>query len=980
MTHPPSAAPHRRSYPLHIHISTLFLVLVLAIGIVLSILNYQRSSEIVSQATDDLFVRIARETVSELEKLIRPADTATRLLAQQRAVRATNLNDRLDSLGYYVTALQANPSIVSFYAGYEDGDFFLVRRINSEAEQRTLQAPPGTAYVVQSIERDAVRPATAEYLYYDSALNLLGRQPRPEYLSYDPRQRGWYALAAQAPDVRRTDPYVFFTTGKVGITLTQRSPSGPATVGSDIQLDALAELLQRQRVTPASEVVIFDNAGRVVGYHDEERTVRRDPGTPTPRLSTVTELDAPALSHLVASVRSSPAGGKLEFDTADGRSWHSTVNLLQEQNDQKLYLGLAVPENELLAEVREARRRSLILFGGLVLLSIPLTIFSARLIARPLERLADEAEAVRHFDFSKPANVSSIVKEVADLADTMDGMKATIRRFLDITTTVAAEDDFSRLLPRLLDETASAAKAHSGVLYLATDNGALLTPAALRLRARCQAVAEPVAQALGNAPGVLREVISTINARAIAGRIDDAEAELFGLPALGLELHAERPVIAVALYNRKHQLVGAMLLFGAEEVESDRLSFITALSGSAAVSLESRELINAQKELFEAFIRLMASAIDAKSPYTGGHCARVPELTKMLVRAACDTTTGPYKDFQLTPDEWEAVHVAGWLHDCGKVTTPEYVVDKATKLETIYDRIHEVRMRFEVLKRDAEIGNLRKLLAGGDPATCATELDAALRTLDDEFAFVATCNEGGEFMAPEKVERLRQIAARTWQRTLDDRIGIAHEERTRKEDSPAVPLPATEALLADKPEHRIERREAERFGPGNPWGFRLDTPELLYNRGELYNLSVGRGTLSAEERYKINDHITQTIIMLSALPFPKHLQSVPELAGGHHEKMDGTGYPKRLTRDQMSPVARMMAIADIFEALTAADRPYKKGKTLSESLKIMSFMRRDQHIDPELFELFLRSGVHRSYAERYMRPEQIDEVDINAYL
>ncbi|MDQ8022392.1 MAG: HD domain-containing phosphohydrolase [Moraxellaceae bacterium] len=980
MTHPQSAAPRRRSFPLHIHISTLFLVLVLAIGIVLSILNYQRSAEIVAQATDDLFVRIARETVSELDKLVRPADTATRLLAQQRAVRATTLNERLDSLGYYVTALQANPNIVSFYAGYEDGDFFLVRRINSEAEQRSLRAPSGTAFVVQSIERDTARPASAEYRYYDSGLRLLERQPRPEYLSYDPRQRAWYALAALGPDIRRTDPYVFFTTGKVGITLTQRSPVGPATVGTDIQLDTLADLLRRQRVTPSAEVVIFDNEGRVVGYHDEQRSVRRDPDKPTPRLATVTELDAPALSHLVASSRSDPAGGKLEFDTEDGRSWHATISLLQDQNGQKLYLGLAVPENELLAEVREARRRSLLLFGALVLLSIPLTIFSARLIARPLERLVDEANAVRHFDFGKPGNVSSIVKEVADLADTMEGMKATIRRFLDITTTVAAEDDFGRLLPRLLDETASAAGAHSGVLYLATDNGASLIPAALRIHARCEAVHDPAAQALGDAPEVLREVISTINARAIAGRIPDAEATQFGLPALGLTLHAERPVIAVALYNRKHQLVGAMLLFGAGEVENDRLSFITALSGSAAVSLESRELINAQKELFEAFIRLMASAIDAKSPYTGGHCARVPELTKMLARAACDTREGPYKDFQLSPDEWEAVHVAGWLHDCGKVTTPEYVVDKATKLETIYDRIHEVRMRFEVLKRDAEITSLRSLLAGADPATCAAELDTALRTLDEEFAFVATSNEGGEFMAPEKVERLRQIAARTWQRTLDDRIGIAHEERSRKEHTPAPPLPATEPLLADKPEHRIERREAERLGPDNPWGFKLETPELLYNRGELYNLSVGRGTLSAEERYKINDHMTQTIIMLSALPFPKHLQNVPELAGGHHEKMDGTGYPKRLTREQMSPVARMMAIADIFEALTAADRPYKKGKPLSEALKIMSFMRRDQHIDPELFELFLRSGVYRTYAQRFMRPEQIDDVDINAYL
>jgi HD-GYP domain-containing protein (c-di-GMP phosphodiesterase class II) len=200
------------------------------------------------------------------------------------------------------------------------------------------------------------------------------------------------------------------------------------------------------------------------------------------------------------------------------------------------------------------------------------------------------------------------------------------------------------------------------------------------------------------------------------------------------------------------------------------------------------------------------------------------------------------------------------------------------------------------------------------------------------------------------------------------------------ERAPAPPLPVRERLLADKPEQRFERSAQERIAPDNRWGFRMEVPELLYNKGELYNLSVARGTLSAEERYKINEHIVQTQIMLSQLPFPRHLREVPEIAGSHHEKMDGTGYPKRLTREQMSPVARMMAIADIFEALTAVDRPYKRGKTLTEAIAIMARMRDEQHIDPDLFELFLRSGVYRQYADRFMQPAQIDEVRIDDYL
>jgi HD-GYP domain-containing protein (c-di-GMP phosphodiesterase class II) len=423
-----------------------------------------------------------------------------------------------------------------------------------------------------------------------------------------------------------------------------------------------------------------------------------------------------------------------------------------------------------------------------------------------------------------------------------------------------------------------------------------------------------------------------------------------------------------------------MLLLLDEPPDEAQVSFVAAFSGSAAVSLEARELIQQQKQLFEAFIQLIASAIDAKSPYTGGHCARVPELTKMLARAACAQTEGPFADFALSEQAWEAVHVAAWLHDCGKVTTPEYVVDKSTKLETLYDRIHEVRMRFEVLKRDAVIAMHEAVTAGRSAVLARTEMEAACRALDEDYAFVAACNEGGEYLSPEKQERLKTIAQRTWLRTLDDRLGISHEERTRKAREPAPSLPVAEPLLADRAEHRIERNPQDQLAPDNPWGFKVQVPELLYNRGELYNLLVSRGTLSAEERYKINEHMVQTIKMLTRLPFPKHLRNVPEIAGGHHEKMDGTGYPRRLRREDMSPVARMMAIADIFEALTAVDRPYKQGKTLSEALKIMAAMRRDQHIDPELFALFLRSGVYLEYAQRYMQPALIDTINIEDYL
>lgn len=408
---------------------------------------------------------------------------------------------------------------------------------------------------------------------------------------------------------------------------------------------------------------------------------------------------------------------------------------------------------------------------------------------------------------------------------------------------------------------------------------------------------------------------------------------------------------------------------------------IEALASQAAVALENQNLIEAQKNLLDSFIELMASAVDAKSPYTGGHCQRVPELTKMLTSAACDISEGPFASFDLDEEEWYELHIGAWLHDCGKVTTPEYVVDKATKLETITDRVHEVRTRFEVIKREAVIAHQREVIEGRRDADDDAELNAELAQIDDDFAFIAECNLGGEFMAEERIERLRQVAERTFTRTLDNRLGVAHEELQRMEGTPAESLPVVEKLLQDRPDH-IHEHDTVVYSadPDNPYGFRIEVPQYKFNKGEVYNLSIGRGTLTEEERFKINDHIVQTIVMLEQLPFPKHLEHVPEIAGGHHEKMDGTGYPKQLMGGDMSIPARVMAIADVFEALTAADRPYKKPKTLSESIRIMSFMVKDQHLDSELFRLFLESGVYKEYAERYLLPSQLDEVEVAQFL
>jgi HD-GYP domain-containing protein (c-di-GMP phosphodiesterase class II) len=526
----------------------------------------------------------------------------------------------------------------------------------------------------------------------------------------------------------------------------------------------------------------------------------------------------------------------------------------------------------------------------------------------------------------------------------------------------------------LVRETMQVAGSTSGALYLVQDH--VMQPASAWTRGTDEITSALSKMPLAAAPPFVYEAI--LDGATRTGTLpDDSETESLLEP---LSSGDAQHVAAVPLINRQREPVGVMLLLRAAPFQAPELAFVSALASLSANALELRGLVKAQSDLFDAFIRLIAGAIDAKSPHTGGHCARVPELVKLIARAACDAREGPFENFTMSESDWEALHVAAWLHDCGKVTTPEYVIDKATKLETLYDRIHEIRMRFEVLKRDAEIRYLQSRFRGEDDATAMTRRDAELRQLDDEFAFVAACNHGAEYMDDAQIERLRRIASRTWLRTLDDRAGISHEDLARKAQTSPARLPVAEPLLADKSEHYIERSSSDRIPQENPWGFELDIPNLLYNRGELHNLCIARGTLCREERYKIQEHIVQTQIMLSRLTFPKHLRAVPEIAGNHHETMVGTGYPKRLVRHEMSIEARMMAVADVFEALTAKDRPYKRAKTLSESVSIMASMTRRGHIDPDLFELFLVSGAYRTYAEQFMGRDQIDEVDIRQYL
>lgn len=423
--------------------------------------------------------------------------------------------------------------------------------------------------------------------------------------------------------------------------------------------------------------------------------------------------------------------------------------------------------------------------------------------------------------------------------------------------------------------------------------------------------------------------------------------------------------------NRKYDQV---------ELVDTRIKEIWDLSTSLAeMSGALKQHEQAQEAFLEAVIKLIAQAIDDKSAYTAGHCNRVPELGIMLAEAAEQSNSALFKDFKFAnADEKREFRIAAWLHDCGKITTPEYIVDKGSKLETNYNRIHEVRMRFEVLWRDAEIAALTQQLATqADKAKITAELASRQQQLIADFEFIATANVGGEFMSADKVARIKALSSQTWLRYFDDSIGLSPVEELAKVSTSSV-LPVVEKLLSDKPEHVIKRERNVEFDP--KLGIKMDVPEHQYNLGEVYNLTISRGTLTAEDRFKINEHMISTIKMLENLPFPPELSRVPRYASTHHETLKGTGYPRKLTGDDLSIPERILVIADIFEALTASDRPYKKAKPISVAIDIMHKMALDEHLDIELFKLFLQSGTHIKYAQQYLKPEQLDEVDLSKYL
>ncbi len=554
---------------------------------------------------------------------------------------------------------------------------------------------------------------------------------------------------------------------------------------------------------------------------------------------------------------------------------------------------------------------------------------------------------------------------------------STLSELLDITSNIAQSSDYTATLAEIIRFAGKSCEADAGFFYTVNEDKFITLEYSYNASLK--------QEKFGSDNNTYCGTLFLPDAKNKAKRSDIEQAALnnevinlshiYGNSDLNIDFYSRydeenkynsSSSITIPLTNHKGYLVGLAQFVNPQDFKGKFISFtsqmqkkLQSICNLAALVLENRKLNEDFGHLLESFIEVLARAIDAKSPYTGSHCQRVPVIARMLAAAAVQEESGPLKNFDMNNDDWYALNIASWLHDCGKVTTPEYIVDKATKLETIYNRIHEIRNRFEILRRDAHIDYLKKRLSDTAPQEALqAEFLSKIQKLEEDFSFVAQCNIGDSPLTDKDIDRLSDISQQTFIRYFSRLKGLSWAERDRIQDKELYDKPATESLLQNRDDLFFNK----------------------YNLGELYNLEIRNGTITKEEREKINEHIIVTIDMLKALHFPRELANVVEYAGAHHERMDGKGYPNGLTGNQMSVPAKIMAIADIFEALTANDRPYKEPKKLSQVLKIMQDMKNNGHIDPDLYEVFIRSGIYKDYAEQYVSPQQIDDFNPEDYL
>lgn len=804
----------------------------------------------------------------------------------------------------WVAALAVEPSLHALRAVLNDGRYFEVVVLRDAAGlAAALQAPAQARFATRSVEPgDGEAPRPQSWRLLDEAGLLLAE--RRDSIRFNPWQdRLAHAAAAQAGPLA-SGPAPFFSTREAGITVAARLRDGSGVVLAEIATSGLDRLFQGLSypphvagglLDPAGEVLVSGAGPGAVAPPSKDGSASADEATLRVLRELVQWTGIGARTHVMSATVHGEKFVLAQSSVAlgPGEPWRVVA-----------YAPLLAFSSSMVA----ARDR-MTLIGVLVLMvALLIALWVTKRIVGALDELTRDAIRICTLDFSPSPRIKSRLKEFSALADAQAVMRESIRSRTEelrgsrqrLEELIAAGLAMSRernrisLLQQILWSAKRLTRCDAATLYVLTENRTLRF--ALRTREDSLPQEEiPLVRPDGTDND---QFVSThVALRNTHVVIDDVYAETrFDLS--GTRRFDERTgyrtvsMLALPLAPREGEVIGVLQLMNALDPISGKavpfseedVQIASALAAQAAVSLDNHQLVQAQADLVDSMVKLLAGAIDAKSPYTGGHCDRVPELAVMIAEEAVCVDAGPLADFRFdTAEQWREFRIGAWLHDCGKITTPEYVVDKATKLETIHDRIQEIRTRFEVLRRDAEIDMLWTFIAGGGAAAACERFAQQCAVLEEEFAFVARCNVGSELMEEGAVARLREIGQRSWLRHFDDPLGLGPQAAQAAAALPPTPLPAVELLLDDKPEHMVPRPSTAADDSCDR--FNLKAPALLYNRGELHNLCIRSGTLTPEERYKINEHIIQTIEMLEAMKFPKNLRRVPEIAGTHHENL-----------------------------------------------------------------------------------------------
>ena len=510
-----------------------------------------------------------------------------------------------------------------------------------------------------------------------------------------------------------------------------------------------------------------------------------------------------------------------------------------------------------------------------------------------------------------------------------------LSKLIDIGISLSKEKNINILLEKILNEARVLSNSDGGTVYLMSDENQKLSFEIMQtesLNIKFGGSAEPVpdyiypvklynedgSKNLNNVSAVCALKGKTIN---IKDAYENDNYDFSGVKGFDKKHnYFSKSFLNVPLKDHKDKVIGVLQLLNAQKdgkiisFSDEMVELVEALSSQASVALTNQLLIEEQKILFRSFIKLVVDALDKKDPVTGGHCNRVPLLTMMIAEYINSDTT-KYKDYQFNEDEMDELFVAGWLHDFGKVATPDHIMNKSTKLQGLYDKIDQVKLRFEILKRDIELNFYKSKLSKID----TKEIDEQIKQVNEDFKFLEASNIGGEFMSEELQNRVHDIA---------------------------------------KQKIKLDDKHCS-----------------ILNEKEVDFLTIKRGTLSDEDRQIMENHVSLSYELLDKLPYPEHLKQVPFYAGCHHEKLNGGGYPNGYSGDQLPLQARIIAIADVFEGLTAPDRPYKEPYKLSKALDILKFMVNDGEIDPDLFNLLITKKLYLKYANEHLNANQIDSID-----